>query len=199
MIAETNQFRFPLASAKRGLADDAGRPGSRRSNESSCCVSGKQQQEPWAQFTHTWHPARLQGIALGAGAAVGAGPSEGSAANAIQAGSVLSRKRPGSLGWGPRLQRWTLTPQTDRTRDKEGPAPRAGSAVAAGFPKRGGPCSDDQMHKEDTRVGMDTAGGSELGIQRAVSTLASRSSGRVTLFMYTCLLLAQSGFLLRSE
>ena len=119
MIAETNQFRFPLASAKRGLADDAGRPGSRRSTESSCCVSGKQQQEPWAQFTHTWHPARLQGIALGAGAAAGAGPSEGSAANAIQAGSALSRKRPGSLGWGPRLQRWTLTPQTDRTRDKE--------------------------------------------------------------------------------
>ena len=126
MIAETTQFRFPLASAKRGLADDAWRPGSRRSNESSCCVSGKQQ-EPWAQFTHTWHPARLQGVALGAGAAAAAaGPSEGSAANAIQAGSARSRKRPGSLGWGPRLQRWTLTPQTDRARDKEGPAPRAG-------------------------------------------------------------------------
>lgn len=165
MIAETTQFRFPLASAKRGLADDARRPGSRRSNESSGCVSGKQQ-EPWAQFTHTWHPARLQGVALGAGAAAAAaGPSEGSAANAIQAGSARSRKRPGSLGWGPRLQRWTLTPQTDRARDKEGPAPRAGSAVTAGFPKRGGPCFDDQMHKEHTRVGMDTAGGSELGIQ----------------------------------
>ena len=101
LIAETNPFQFPLASEKRGPADNAGRPGSRRSNESSCCVSGKQQQEPWAQFTHTWHPARLQGIALGGGAAAAAaGPSEGSAADAIQAGSALSRQRPGSPGRG---------------------------------------------------------------------------------------------------
>lgn len=64
LIAETNPFQFPLASEKRGPADNAGRPGSRRSNESSCCVSGKQQQEPWAQFTHTWHPARRKAVPL---------------------------------------------------------------------------------------------------------------------------------------
>lgn len=164
MIAETTQFRFPLASAKRGLADDARRPGSRRSNESSCCVSGKQQ-EPWAQFTHTWHPARLQGVALGAGAAAAAaGPSEGSAANAIQAGSARSRKRPGSLGWGPRLQRWTLTPQTDRARDKEGPAPEQAQLSQLASQRGAGPALTIKCTRS-TRVGMDTAGGSELEIQ----------------------------------
>lgn len=61
LLLQRHQLCFSLAS-ETGLTDNPGRAGSLRSNESSCCVNGKQQQEPWAQFTHTWHRARLQGV-----------------------------------------------------------------------------------------------------------------------------------------
>lgn len=80
--AEASLSRFPLVSTRRELTDNTERSGSWLGNESSCCVNRKQQQEPWAQFTHTWHRARLQGVKLREGADATATASRGCAADA---------------------------------------------------------------------------------------------------------------------
>lgn len=53
-------FHFPGAPPKMAEWQNW-RAGSWHGNESSCFVNRKQQ-EPWAQFTHTWHGARLRGV-----------------------------------------------------------------------------------------------------------------------------------------
>lgn len=52
----------PSAPTGRELTDNAERSGSWLSTESSCRVNRKHLREPWAQFTHNWPRARLQGV-----------------------------------------------------------------------------------------------------------------------------------------
>lgn len=173
MLAETNQLPFPLASEKRGLTDKAGRPGSRRSQESSRCVSGKQGNPA---PTHTWHPARLQGRADAAARPWKAAPP------------MRSRPAPRSAGRGPGPGAVpdsrggpSRPAQTGQKTTRTLP-PEQGAAVTTGFQKSGGPCSDDKTREEDRRAGRDMARGSKLWIQSPVSVLAPLSSSRVTLF-----------------
>lgn len=106
--AEASPSPFPLASTRRELTDNTERSGSWLGNESSCCVNRKQQQEPWAQFTHTWHWARQQGVKSREGA--DALPLLRAAVLLMQRAprSVISRKLAPVVGvGGPWLQRWS--------------------------------------------------------------------------------------------
>lgn len=172
--------RFPPTSTGRELTDNAEISASWLGNESSCRVSRKQQQEPWAQFAHTWPRARLQGIRLSHRCSSRAAPADATGApRCDQPESGLSRLR-----GGPQC-----SAHTGKKKPKANPATGSGLSCPCQLQRGMGRASMANCTGErEQRAGADVAsvfgGGQTVDSENPVSVLTSLVSSCVILFMY---------------